>query len=238
MKTILKFCRAVLLALIISFIGFYIAFPFLRNTVKDSMISLYENIGFHIITSKWKRIKISDIKYMKIATASKEPAPCDLPEGMRYFATFGYTESFLLSLKENRQYQILMRPHFGLLIWDKGTWSKTLEGNIALKSVKNYRDLWIDKNTSLGVDSAVIAMLPDIKLKIQELLNKSKSDSIGYGTLKVICPKIWGSYYDPISRKDLMRFAEEIDRYRADSTKNVFQFKPVTYKGYIILRGL
>jgi len=231
----LKIIRAVLLALIISFIGYYIIFPFLRNTVNDSIISIYENIRFHAISSSWPRIKMSEIKYMKIATTSTEPVQCDLPENMRYFAAFGWTESFLLSLEGNGRYQTLMRPHFGLLIWDKGTWSKTETGFIALKSERRYRELWIDAHTDLDVDSSVIAMLPDIKVKIKGLLSKSKSDSISYGTVKAICPKIWGFYETPISRKDLMGFTEEIDHYVADSTKNVFRLKPVTYRGYVIL---
>ena len=181
---------------------------------------------------------------------AKSPVVFQIPAHDFFFARYQGTESLLLALRTSGRYQVLVREHLGVMVWDEGDWSSTDSGDIALRSEMRYHHLRSDEHWYVMVNESVLADLPALKRDILAFLERSTDSTFSFKDVERIreypsrYDPNWkysvftGNDWEPVSRQSLEDFTGEIDRYLSWSDKNVFHLRPVTYRAYAFLVDL
>jgi hypothetical protein len=192
------------------------------------------------ICHKGPKIEQPKIKFIRINNLVAEPTPYELPDSISCFVRrYGLGRYQYISLLKDSVYQVQVNLPREKFISDNGKWVITKKGYLALKSNINYQNILVDSNYYLRVDSNSIKQLPSVKASLVSLLTKSKADSFSYLILKHYCPNlVWFAKGERIKRGNLAKVINKIDCYLKWDGKNVFYFKPVTYKGYITILEL
>ncbi|MDH5670483.1 MAG: hypothetical protein OEY86_20980 [Nitrospira sp.] len=163
-----------------------------------------------------------------------------------YFKFDGLNFSRYLHLRRDGTYRQVVREHLYVEEKDVGKWEQNQVGNLLLKSDLHYHS--IDSGTlSISVwHRERLDTLLDLRQRIQRFLKNNRSLSFPrdeverireravIGSPEIQIGDIMVFSARNVQRSDLEELLPAIDQFMASTAKNVFVFKPFSYKGDVI----
>lgn len=127
---------------------------------------------------------------------------------------------------------------------DSGTWNQDAGGVITLTSKTHYRDIESGTLKIAVWDSAGVDRLPALKQAITDMLAKDISASIATANIEAIekygPENRWARVsvdfrVESVPREQLAALILQIDKFTAETEKNLFHLTPMSYKGITFL---
>ncbi len=195
-----------------------------------------------LVDTQWARMlalgaSLLVAPYVSAAAGSDDPVRFD-PGTETCFRLRSGTNTQYLMLNAEGSYSRINREHMGVIETDRGQWSQAESGEITLTSDARFRYVEHGPLSVYVRDASAVAGLPAVKELLTSFLDRNTSmtftreeveniEKYGY---KNYLSRVSVKFPEPtIEREQLLELVNELDRYMADPTKNLFRVTPYQY---------